>query len=166
MSIREIITPTRTPLPQGDSTGQLELTVNLGKKVYHVGEEIIPYVKIRNAGTNNVLIRNKFSPGFDHNEMYNNVDEIFLGPTGKPVINTIIDIYYLPYPDSDLEFQVIYPNHEFTDSLNPLELNYRIQETGKYTYQIKYRNHLNPTDGREAWKGTLTSNTVEFEILP
>ncbi|NMC11723.1 MAG: hypothetical protein GYA34_02445 [Chloroflexi bacterium] len=61
---------------------------------------------------------------------------------------------------------MIYPNHEFTDSLNPLELNYRIQETGKYTYQIKYRNHLNPTDGREAWKGTLTSNTVEFEILP
>lgn len=159
------VNPTPTPLPQGDSIGQLELTVILEKKAYHIGEEIIPLVTIRNTGTNNILFRNKLSPGFESNEMYNNVDEIFLDPSGEPVLDTPISVHYLPYPDSDLEFQVIHPNQVFIHSLNRLNFLYLIRKTGKYTYQIRYRNHLNPTDGRQAWKGTLTSNTVEFEII-
>ena len=67
---------------------------------------------------------------------------IELGPGGQRKARYDLSLFYVPFQD------------------------YATKEYGQYTVQAVYENESDPGDGRSAWKGKLTSNTVTFTLEP
>lgn len=168
LSFQTKITPISTLDSANENNGQLLLIITLEKNKYHLGEQIRPNLRLQNLGSRGVLIRNKFTPGYDANEHHVNIEEIFIGPNHKPVDLSGTMVRFLPSSEMEFnsEFQILEGMKEFSRTFGNLGFNYNINQVGKYSYQIKYKNHFDPSDGRIAWKGILTSNVIEFEIVP
>jgi hypothetical protein len=145
-------------------SGEPSLLLSLNKPEYKVNEPINAQVVLLNEGEGDLLIASSIDYHFLH---YAPIHfDFFLFNEKNTELDPLIPKFYIDYGDP--VFVNIGPHESVpcnTCKLSILDLypNY-LQIPGTYYLQAIYWNHLNPNDGRVAWKGELKSNIVKFEI--
>ena len=141
----------------------LSLHLSTDQSTYHMNQRMLVVLTLQNSSSNNLLIQKR------------------LVVNTKGVLPPVRDVFFsISTPSGgELEFDLL-PNTPLVSPSDFLELTkgesisrsislttyYQFKEIGTYTVQAVYENQSDPGDGRTAWKGIITSNTVNFTIEP
>jgi len=139
--------------------------ISSDKLIYRVGEDITIEMILSNLGPNPVVVKSSlWATSVESLPELNSVNFIVINPSGD-IIPFGLRLN-LPLP-STKDFVILEP------SGNPLRVRqfgfeeiFDFSEIGIYTIQATYHNVIDSPDGREAWKGTLESNTITIEVVP
>lgn len=149
----------------------LLLTLQLDQSKYHVGQPIIATITLENTSTSPHLVNSRMA--LNDPVLASPIRELAFHIT-QPKGNAYQIDGFINYPAIQIDdFVTINPNEVIkrTYELNTEYSRYQFTDLGTYTIIIDYLNIVDPgfidsNDSREAWKGMLFSNEVQFTIIP
>ncbi len=150
--------------PQED----LHLLLSMEHRTYHQGEHIAVQVILQNRGSDNLRIQTRMAINYPPEiPAFGDVYFVITSPSGKVVafdqltrVRTV-DLEDFKILDAGKTYPSEHPlEYQITSFYAPFD------EVGTYSVQAIYENRRDPGDGRSAWKGRLTSNTVTFALEP
>lgn len=147
----------------------LYLTLDIDQAEYHLGQTIIATITIENVGHGPLLFNSRMAlddPTFGDRQIAFHI----ITPNGKPYQLTGYITYQAIHRDDFITLnpgEIIKHTYELNSDVN----RYKFTEMGVYHFTVDYLNifdpsFIDPNDTREAWKGMLFSNEVQFTIIP
>jgi len=140
---------------------ELTFTISSDKQIYSLNEEIFITMSLRN-NSDKPLIVNEFLLSDRTPRPFGVVAFTIYGPTGDLLIFHVFQDYLSP---PSKYFVPLSPN-DSTSEKTTISSEYNFDQIGIYTISAEYNNQIDSPDGREAWKGTLESNTIMIEVVP
>lgn len=150
--------------PQED----LHLLVTTGRETYLKGECISVQVTLQNRGSDNLLIQTRMAVDFlAEIPAFGDVGFVITSPSGRVIEFDqltrvrMVNLEDFKVLDAGKTYPLEHPlEYPITSFYAPFD------EAGTYSVQAIYENKRDPGDGRSAWKGRITSNTVTFTLEP
>jgi hypothetical protein len=131
---------------------------------YHAGEEIRVRLGLQNTSRDDVLFQSRMvinSCATEPGER--DVCFVITSPSGKTIeFDTLSRVRLINSSD----FRDVNSGEELSATYALTTYYSPFDEIGIYTIQGIYENRSDPGDGRIAWKGKLTSDTVTFTLEP
>lgn len=149
----------------------LILTITPDKDIYRVGEIVSVTLKLTNISKTSLLVYGRMDfVTFDAPPELSLGNIVIRDPLGYEIpFKGFINIPWQPHKE---DFIYLEPNDSITKSVYILDSE-KYTEPGNYVLFAKYQNSFDPkdvfknsTDKRVAWKGTITSESVQFELMP
>jgi len=150
-------------LPTGDKTTDLTIALRMDKTNYKPGEPIRALMTLKNAGSKDIVVKQRVAvnlPGMPGEVR----DIVFMikGPLGDVHPSFRVTVRHLLPED----FVVLSPGETIEKSFDIQKI-YDLTDIGPYSVSVVYQNAQDPGPfHRRAWKGEITSNVVDFEIVP
>ncbi len=139
----------------------LMLTLKLDQSVYTETEAIHAILSLSNSGQEELVVNSRMAANNSvAPELVRDLEFVIVSPSGQKA-EFKVKVNVSPLGNDDFTTLAAASSVQANYDLVTF---YSLNETGNYSIYAVYENQLNPTDGRNAWKGRIESNKIEFEI--